>query len=133
MGIVTNPHTGPLHVRVGDLDRDGITIGLGGESINDAYYPYGRCNMLELAFAASHTLWMMTPAHQQLLLDMITVNPAKILRLQNHEIAVGNAANFVVNHEKNLRATIATHREPRYVVRNGQICAESEFKSRRVA
>ncbi len=126
MGIVTNPHTGPLHVRVKDLVRDGIVIGLGGESVNDAYYPYGRCNMLEAAFVTSHTLWAMDPSDQEMLYDMITVNPAKLLRLPGHKIAAGNEANLVVLHDDSLREAYTHHREPRYVIYKGRLTAESE-------
>ena len=126
MGIVTNPHTGPLHVRVKDLARAGIVIGLGGESVNDAYYPYGRCNMLEAAFVSSHTLWAMDAADQELLYDMITVNPAKLLRLSGHSIGAGNEANLVMLHGDSLRAAYTHHREPRYVIYRGRLTAESE-------
>ena len=126
MGIVTNPHTGPLHERVNDLARAGIVIGLGGESVNDAYYPYGRCNMLEAAFVSSHTLWAMDAADQELLYDMITVNPARLLRLSGHSIDTGNEANMVVLHGDSLRAAYTHHREPRYVIYRGRLIAESE-------
>ena len=127
MGIVTNPHTGPLHVRVKELIRDGIVIGLGGESVNDAYYPYGRCNMLEAAFVSSHTLWAMDPNDQEMLYDMITVNPAKLLHLPYHKIAAGNAANLVVLHNDSLREAYTHHLEPRYAFYKGRLTAESEI------
>ena len=126
MGVVTNPHTGPLHVRVHDLAREGIVVGLGGESVNDAYYPYGRCNMIESAFVASHSLWAMDAADQQLLYDMITVNPGKLLRLPEHRIAPGNEANLVVLHNDSIREALTHHREPRFVIYRGRVVAESE-------
>lgn len=73
------------------------------------------------------------PAHQEFLLDMITPNPAKIMCIAEHKIAVGNAANFVVNQETSLRQAFATHRGSRYFVRDGKILAESEFQSRNMA
>ena len=62
MGIVTDPHTGPLHVKVKELLNAGVTVALAQDDVNDAYYPYGRCNILEVAFLASHLLWMMSRA-----------------------------------------------------------------------
>ena len=125
MGLVTNPHTGPLHVRVRDLANNGVTLALGGESVNDAYYPFGRCNMLEAAFVSAHTLWMMAPEHQELLYDMVTINPAKLMRLPPHRIAVGNAADLVVLHERSMREALTTHADPRFVIRNGRLACES--------
>ncbi|MBU2567697.1 MAG: amidohydrolase family protein, partial [Elusimicrobia bacterium] len=60
MGVVSDPHTGPLHARVKELLEEGVQVCLGQDDISDAYYPYGRNNMLEIAFLASHLLWMTT-------------------------------------------------------------------------
>jgi cytosine/creatinine deaminase len=130
MGIVTNPHTGPLHVRVQELTSEGIPLALGGESVNDPYYPFGRCNMLEVAFVSAHTLWMMSPHHQDMLYNMITVGPAKIMGLPPHSISPGNAADLVVLQELTLREALTTHTDPRYVVRNGQVRCETAISRR---
>jgi cytosine deaminase len=50
MGVVSDPHTGPLHARVRELLHEGVLVCLGQDDISDAYYPYGRNNMLEVAF-----------------------------------------------------------------------------------
>jgi cytosine deaminase len=126
MGIVSNPHTGPLHVRIKDLLADGVPIGLGGESVNDPYYPYGRNNMLEVAFIATHMLWSMGDADQQAIYDTITTHPARILRVPDHRIAEGCEANLVVLQHDMMRDVYTYHQEPRYVVRRGRVIAESE-------
>lgn len=54
MPVVTDPHTGPLHARVRELLDAGILVCLGQDDVSDAYYPFGRNNMLEVAFLASH-------------------------------------------------------------------------------
>lgn len=54
MGVVTDPHTGPLHARVSELLEEGMLVCLGQDDISDAYYPFGRNNALEVAFLASH-------------------------------------------------------------------------------
>ena len=82
VGIVTNPHTGPLHVRVKDLLNAGVTVALGQDDVYDAYYPYGRCNMLEIAFLGSHLLWMMAREDREILYDMITVNVGQDIESQ---------------------------------------------------
>lgn len=119
MGVVTNPHTGPLHVRVKELLNAGITVALGQDDVYDAYYPYGRCNMLEVAFLAGHLMWMMTKEDREALYDMITVNPAIILRLQDYGMAPGKVANLVVLNAKDTREAFASHSAPDIVVRNG--------------
>ena len=63
VGVVSDPQTGPLHARVRDLYRAGIDVALGQDDIADAYYPFGRNNMLEVAFLAAHLLWMLSLIH----------------------------------------------------------------------
>jgi len=121
MGVVTNPHTGPLHVKVKELLNAGIPVALAQDDVDDAYYPYGRCNMLEVAFLASHLLWMMTRQDREIIYDMITTNAARILRIQNHGIQVGSPANLLVLQAANLREAFAYHSEPAYIVRNGVV------------
>jgi cytosine/creatinine deaminase len=133
MGIVTNPHTGPLHVRVADLTAESIPLALGGESVNDPYYPFGRCNTLEVAFVSAHTLWMMSPQHQSMLYDMITVGPAKIMGLPPHSIAIGNTADLVILQERSLREALTTHIEPRYVIRKGEVRAQTTVSHRKLS
>ncbi|WP_455363653.1 amidohydrolase family protein [[Eubacterium] cellulosolvens] len=127
VGVVSDPHTGPLHVRVKDLMNAGVNVALGQDDVYDAYYTYGRCNMLEVAFLASHLLWMMTPHDRELLYDMITVNPAKIMGIESYGLAVGNPADFVILNATDLREALAYHSEPLYVIRNGAVRCETRL------
>jgi len=127
VGVVSDPHTGPLHVRVKDLLNAGVTVALGQDDVYDAYYTYGRCNMLEVAFLGSHLLWMMTPQDRELLYDMITVNPAKIMRIHGYGLQVGNPADLVVLNATDLREAFVYHSEPLYVIRNGIVSCETRL------
>jgi len=121
MGVVTNPHTGPLHVKVKELLNAGVPVALAQDDVNDAYYPYGRCNMLEVAFLASHLLWMMSRQDREIIYDMITSNAAKVLGIQDQSIAIGGPANLLVLQATNLREAFAYHSEPTFIVRNGTV------------
>jgi len=54
VGVVSDPHTGPLHARVKEMIEEGALVVLGQDDISDAYYPYGRNNMLEVCFSLFH-------------------------------------------------------------------------------
>ena len=125
VGVVSDPHTGPLHVRVKDLLNAGVKVALGQDDVYDAYYAYGRCNMLEVAFLASHLFWMMATPDRELLYDMITVNPARIMRLKDYGLNFGNRADLVILNAEDLREALAYHSEPLYVIRNGTIRCET--------
>lgn len=130
IGMVTNPHTGPIHLPVRQLIDAGVVVALGQDDVNDAYYPYGRCNMLEVAFLASHLMQMMTPDEMNLLYDMITVNPAHILRLPGHRVAEGGNANLVVLNCSSVHDALRLQPEVSYVVSRGRLVAGSTVERR---
>lgn len=118
--IVTDPHTGPLHARVREMLGAGVTVCLGQDDISDAYYPYGRNNMLEVAFLASHLLWMMSRADMETLYDMITTSAAKAMNVPDHGIAVGSAANLIVLDQPDVNESLRFHAAPVAVISNGR-------------
>ena len=128
MGVVSDPHTGPLHARVRDLLDSDVLVIFGQDDISDAYYPYGRNNMLEVLFLASHILWMTTRSDMEKMYDMITVKPAKAIGLKNFKLEVGAEANLVVLNEDNVLEAIRNHNEPLYVISHGELVDKSKFE-----
>ncbi len=128
MGVVSDPHTGPLHARVRELREEGVLVCLGMDDISDAYYPYGRNNMLEVAFLASHLLWMTTRADMEVLYDMVTTEPAKAIGLEDHTLKVGAPANLVVLHEPNVLEALRNHDAPAYVISQGKLVDQEKVK-----
>ncbi len=121
VGVVSDPHTGPLAARVKDLLQAGVPVALGQDDIQDAYYPFGECNMLQVAFLASHMLRMLSMDDMEILYDMITTNAAKVLGLENHVLRVGGDADLVVLDAPDVYHAIWYHRPPAYVVKNGKV------------
>ena len=121
VGLVSDPHTGPLAARVKDLLAAGVPVALGQDDIQDAYYPFGENNMLQVAFLASHLLQMRTFKDMDLLYDMITTSAAKVLGIEGHELKVGGNADLVVLDEEDVYHAIWYHRAPVYVLKNGQV------------
>ncbi|MEN8235633.1 MAG: amidohydrolase family protein [Actinomycetota bacterium] len=119
--VVSDPHTGPLHARVRELMAAGINVSLGQDDISDAYYAFGRNNMLEVAFLGAHLLWMMSEADMELIYDAVTVNPAEAIGLRNHRLEVGNAANLVVLEGETVAEALRFHAAPRAVISHGRL------------
>ena len=120
IGVVSDPHTGPLAARVRDLLEAGVPVALGQDDIQDAYYPFGECNMLQIAFLASHLLQMRTFEDMEILYDMITTGAAKVLGIGGHELKIGGNADLVVLDEEDVYHAIWYHRAPLYVIKNGR-------------
>ncbi len=121
MGVVSDPHTGPLHARVRELLAEGNLVCLGQDDISDAYYPYGRNNMLEVAFLNSHLLWMTGREDMEVLYDMVTTKAARCMHVSDFGLTVGKTAHLVVLREKNLTDALRNHREPLHVVSHGRL------------
>ena len=129
MGIVSDPHTGPLHARVKELLHAGVLVCLGQDDISDAYYPFGRNNMLEVAFLASHLLWMTTSGEMDSLYDMVTIQAAQAIGLKGFGLEVGSPANLVVLDAPNVLEALRLHDAPNYVISHGLLVDREAMKS----
>jgi len=128
MGVVSDPHTGPLHARVRELLEEDVLVCIGMDDISDAYYPYGRNNMLEVAFLVSHLLWMTTRSDMQILYDMVTTKAAQCIGLQDFELKIGAPANFVILDEPNVLEALRNHEAPAYVISHGKLVDQVKMR-----
>ncbi len=120
IGVVSDPQTGPLYARVKDLYAHGVRIALGQDDIADAYYPFGRNNMLEVAFLAAHLMWMSSRPEMEILYDLITTHAAEALGIEDFGLRVGGRADLVVLNAASVWEAIWNHEAPRYVIKNGR-------------
>jgi len=118
--VVSDPHTGPLHARVKELIEEGVLVSLGQDDISDAYYPFGRNNMLEVAFLASHLLWMTTRDEINKLYDLITVDAARSINISNFNLAVDAPAHLVILRHRNETEALRYHMAPAEVISYGK-------------
>jgi cytosine/creatinine deaminase len=129
MAVVSDPHTGPLHARVKDLLEEGVTVCLGQDDISDGYYPFGRNNMLEVAFLAAHMLWMTTNRELETLYDMITLNAARAMNINHHILKIGAPANLVVLEAPNVLEALRVHHAPLYVISQGKLIDRARMEA----
>ena len=120
IGVVSDPQTGPLYARVKDLYNAGVRIALGQDDIADAYYPFGRNNMLEVAFLAAHLMWMNSRTEMEILYDLITTNAAQALGAEGHKLMEGGNADLVVLNAESVWEAIWNHEAPLYVIKAGK-------------
>jgi cytosine deaminase len=125
IGLISDPHTGPLHAPIQTLRAAGIPVGLGQDDITDAYYPFGRNNMLEVAFLCAHILWMTSTAGLEDLYDMITTDAARVLNLSDGEygLAPGGPADLVIHRHRGIRDILREHAPPAVVIHGGRVVA----------
>ena len=129
MGVVTDPHTGPLHARVRELLEEGNLVCLGQDDISDAYYPFGRNNMLEVAFLASHMLWFTAASDMEILYDMVTKNAAQSIGVKDYGLSVGKTANLVVLDQPSVLEALRFHEAPTAVISHGKLVDAEKMKA----
>ena len=127
IGLVSDPQTGPLHARVRDLYDEGVPLALGQDDIADAYYPYGRNNLLEVAFLASHLLWMTTFQEMDILYDLITTEAARAMGLTEFGLGEGNRADLVVLNAESVHDALTYHEAPAHVIKDGKEVTRRQF------
>lgn len=119
IGVVSDPQTGPLYARVKSLYKAGVRIALGQDDIADAYYPFGRNNMLEVAFLAAHLMWMTSREDLEILYDLITTNAALALNIPNYGLKEGGNADLVILNANSIWEAIWNHEAPLHVFKDG--------------
>ena len=123
--------------RVKELLKAGINVGFGHDSVMDPWYPLGRYNMLQVAFIGLNVGHMTGYDEMKAIFDAITVNSAKLMRLDWYGIEEGKEANFIILNAKSEIDAIRLMAEVLYVVRKGKVIArtkpaESEVLGERV-
>jgi cytosine deaminase len=136
--MVTNPldnavlqgrfDTGPIrrgHTRVKQLLEAGVNVCVGHDSIMDPWYPLGYGDPLQAAFVLVHLGHMSGDAELRQLQDMITVNPAVALGLDDYGLRVGGPADLVVFDAPTFADALRLV-APRYLVmRAGRVVAQT--------
>lgn len=67
--------------RVGELLAAGVRVAFGQDCMDDAFYPFGRGSMLEVALISAHAAHLTTPAELDTALAAVTDVPATAWRL----------------------------------------------------
>jgi cytosine deaminase len=124
LGLVSDPHTGSVALPVERAVAMGLAVALGQDDIEDAYYPFGRHDLLEVAFLAAHLLDMRTAPQQEVLVDLVTTSAARVLGLDDYGLRVGGPADLLVHDATRTVDLLARHAPPRVVVRSGRVLAQ---------
>src|SRR5215213_8986836 len=124
LGLVSDPHTGSVALPVERALERGVAVALGQDDIEDAYYPFGRHNLLEVAFLAAHLLDMRSAPQQEVLVDLVTTSAARVLGLSDFGLREGGPADLLVHGAERTVDLLARHAPPRVVVRAGRVLTD---------
>jgi len=140
MNMITNPFDNSVlqnrtdgyprrrgHTRVDELTARGVNVSIGHDSIMDPWYPMGKGSMIQAANLLMHTAHMSGYSQIPQLMDMITVNSAKTMNIQDaYGIEVGKPADMIVLDAATEFDAIRLMAECLYVIRRGNIVSKTE-------
>lgn len=108
--------------RVAELDRAGMNVCFGQDSIKDPWYPLGNGNILRVLDAGLHICHMMGFEDLQRSLDLVTDNSARALNLgERYGIAVGRPANMVILGAESDYEAVRQQAKARVSIRGGRV------------
>jgi cytosine deaminase len=74
----------------------GVTCSLSTNNVLNPFTPYGDCSLIRIANLYANVVQIGTPADMRACLEMITVQPARLMRCDDYGIAPGRPADLIV-------------------------------------
>ncbi|MBI2466761.1 MAG: amidohydrolase family protein [Candidatus Rokubacteria bacterium] len=116
--------------RVKELLEAGVNVAMGQDCVKDTFYPFGRADMLEVALITAHAAHMSLPHEVETVFAMGTTNAARVLRIADYAVEVGNRADFLLLDASTPAEAIRLQAARRLVVRHGRVVAETVSEQR---
>lgn len=111
--------------QVKELLAAGVNVACGQDCCQDTFYPFGQNDPLEIAFLLCHASHMSQPAEILTAMETVTSHGARALRFPMPVVALGAVADLVVLDARDTCEAITTRTPRRWVIRKGNLIAES--------
>jgi cytosine deaminase len=111
--------------RVPELMAAGVTVAFGHDCVMDPWYGLGSGDMLEVAHMGLHVAQMTSQAAIRQCFDAVTVNAAKVMRLESYGLAPGCDASFVLLQARSPVEAIRLRATRLSVWRRGRLLAST--------
>ena len=102
------------------LLADGVNCALSTNNVLNPFTPFGDCSMVRMANLYANIGQIGTRDGMRDCLDMVTVRPARLMRLDDYGIAVGNPADLVVLDCRSPEAAVQELATPLCGFKNGR-------------
>jgi cytosine/creatinine deaminase len=116
--------------RVKELLAAGVTVAAGQDCVDDAFYPFGTADPLQVALIVAHAAQLGTPAEIAAALRMVTDDAARLLRLPDYGLHPGGRADLVILDAETARAALREQAARRWVLHGGRVVAETVREQR---
>ncbi len=112
--------------RVKELVQSGVNVTYGQDCICDAFYPFGKADLLQTGFVLALAAQMTAPSEIEAVFDMITTNAAKAMRITpEYGIQVGKRADLVIIDAVGVPEALRLQPDRLWVIKEGKVIAEN--------
>jgi cytosine deaminase len=115
--------------RVRELLDAGVNVHAAQDDVNDPYYPFGKPDQLEVAQYTAHTAQLTYVPELETVMDMVTVNGARTMRLQGYGVEPGCRADLVLVDARSVHEALRMIPPRRLVFYGGRLLAESRLET----
>ena len=114
--------------RVKELLENGNNVAFAQDSIADYWYPLGNGNMMNILDNGIHLAHYTHIDEINKALDLITINGANVMNIEDYGIKQGNSANFIVLDASDAYEAVRERAEVLASVRDGEYLFKREVR-----
>jgi cytosine deaminase len=93
------------------------------------FYPFGQMDMLEVVNFVVHAAQLSSPQEVKAAFDMPRYRAAKVMRIKDYDIKVGNQANMVLIDAKDSLDAIRRQAMRKFIIKNGKVLIENQHST----
>jgi cytosine deaminase len=112
--------------RVRELMDAGVNVSFGQDCVDDAFYPFGRVDPLEVALIMAHAAHLGQPTEIDAVFGMMTDGAATVMRLTDYGFSPGALGDLVILDAQTPVEAIAKRADPLTVIKRGRVVAETK-------
>jgi len=112
--------------RVKDLLEAGVNVVNGQDDLLNMFYPFGNMDTLNVSNFVAHTAHMSSASEIQHVYEMSRYKAAKVLRLENYGLEVGDEASLVIFAANSPADALRRYQDRNYVIRKGEVLVQKE-------
>jgi cytosine deaminase len=99
----------------------GVTCSLATNNVLNPFTPFGDCSLVRMANLYANAAHAGTPAELAMCFDLVTADAARLMRLRDYGIAVGNPADIVALDCSDAVSAVAELAPPLFGMRRGRM------------
>ena len=116
--------------RVRELLEEDVLVCSAQDDVMDPFYNFGKMDQLEVGLFMAHDAHLTLPDQLETVYDMISVNAARAMGVEDWGLKVGNRADLVVLDTTSVWGAFRLQPDRLYVIKGGVVTAETRTKRR---